>query len=68
MAIPMAYGNSKARGQIGLKLQAYTIVMTTPDLSSICELCCSLWQHQILNPLSEARDQTCILRDTMSGF
>ena len=29
-------------------------------------LYCSLWQCRILNPLSEARDQTYILTDTMS--
>ena len=28
------------------------------------DLCCSLWQHQILNPLSEATDQTGILMVT----
>ena len=28
------------------------------------DLCRSLWQHQILDPLSEARDQTHILMDT----
>jgi len=34
------------------------------DLSRICDLYHSLWQPWILNPLSEARDQTCILMDT----
>ena len=29
-----------------------------PDLSHACNLHHSSWQHQILNPLSEARDQT----------
>ena len=36
----------------------------TPDPSCICDLRCSLQQCQILNPLSKARDQTCILMDT----
>ena len=36
----------------------------TPDLSRICDLLCSLRQCQILKPLSETRDQTCILKDT----
>ena len=36
----------------------------TPDLSHIYDICCSLQQHQILNPLSKARDRTCILMDT----
>ena len=29
---------------------------------------CSLQQHQILNPLSEARDQTHTPKETMSGL
>ena len=29
-----------------------------PDLSSVCDLHHSSWQHWLLNPLSEARDQT----------
>ena len=41
--------------------------MATLDLSYIFDLCRSLWQCQILNPLSEAQDQTHILVDTMSG-
>ena len=47
-----------------LQLQAYTTTTETPDLSHICELHHSLQQPQILNPLSEARDQTHILMDT----
>ena len=35
-----------------------------PDLSRIFNLCLSLWQQWILNPLSEARDRTHILMDT----
>ena len=50
-----------------LQPQAYTTATATPGLSHICNLHCSLWQHQILNPLSEARDQTHTLMDTMSG-
>ena len=34
------------------------------DLSHICNLHHSSWQHQILNPWSEARDQTHILMGT----
>ena len=40
-----------------LKLLAYAIA--TPDLSQVCDPYRSSWQCQILNPLSEARDQTC---------
>ena len=48
-----------------LQLQAYTTAMAAPDLSHICDLCCSLWQCQILKPLSEIRDRTHILMDTV---
>ena len=49
-----------------LQLPAYTTATAMPDPSHICNLGSSLWQHQILNPLSEARDQTCILTETTS--
>ena len=51
-----------------MQLPAYTTATATPDLSRICDLHYSLWQRQILNPLSEARNQTQILRDTKSGI
>ena len=44
----MSYGSFHARGQISCNCQP------TPQPQ----------QHQIFNPLSEARDQTCILMDT----
>ena len=44
----MAYGGSQARGPIGATANARATA--TPDQSS--------QQHRILNPLSEARDQT----------
>ena len=51
-----------------LELQLPVYATATLDLSHICNLRCSLRQHhQILSPLSEARDQTCILMDTMLG-
>ena len=50
--------------ELELQLPAYTTATATPDLSHICKLHLSLWQCQILNPLSEARDQTQILMDT----
>ena len=46
-------------------LQAYTTATATRDPSCICDLHCSLLQHGILIPLSEASDQTLILTDTM---
>ena len=47
-----------------LQLPTYATATATPDLSHICELCHSLWQCWILNPLNKARDQTHILMDT----
>ena len=41
-----------------LQLPAYTTATATQDLSHVCHLHHSSWQLQILNPLSEARDQT----------
>ena len=46
-----------------LQLPAYTIAMATQDLSHIFDLHHSSQQCWILNPLSEARDQTRILMD-----
>ena len=64
-AILVAYGSSQARDELELWLLAYTTAIATPDLSHICDLCCSLQQRQILNPLNEPRDQSCILTDTL---
>ena len=47
-----------------LQLLASTTDTATQDLSHICDLHHSSQQHQILNPLSEVMDQTCILTDT----
>ena len=47
-----------------LQLQAYITATATGDLSHVCYLLHSSGQHQILNPLSEARDRTHILMDT----
>ena len=62
MATSAAYGNSWARGQIEAAAEAYATA--TPDPSHICNLHHSSWQCRILNPLSEARDWTCVLLDT----
>ena len=62
-ATSVAYGSSQARGQIGPQLSGHTTATATPDPSCICDLHHSLQQHQVLNPLSEARDGTQILRD-----
>ena len=47
-----------------LQLPAYATDTATRNLSTSSTLCCSLQQCRILNPLSEARDQTHILMDT----
>ena len=47
-----------------LQLPAYTTAPAMMDPSSVCDLCCRLQQCQILNALSKATDQTCILIDT----
>ena len=44
-----------------LKLPAYTTATAMPDLSHVCNLHHSSWQHWILDPLREAGDQTCNL-------
>ena len=61
MATRGAYGNSQARGQIELKLPTYTTATATQDPSFICNLRHSLRQCWILDPQTEAKDQTHIL-------
>ena len=51
-----------------LQLLAYTTATATPDPSHICDLHYSSGQHQILNPLIEARDQTCNLMPSQIRF
>ena len=53
--------------KIELQLPAYTTATTTLNLSHISDLHHSLWQCQNLNSLSNARDGTHILTDSMSG-
>ena len=64
-AAPAAYGSSQARGPVKAAVEAYITATATLDPSCICSLCHSLWQRQILNPLSKTRDQNCILTDPM---
>ena len=47
-----------------VQLLTYTTATTTPDPSLIYDLHHSAQQHGILNPLSEARDQTLIRMNT----
>ena len=46
-----------------LLLLAYITATKMWDLSHICDLHHSSWQCQILNSLTEARDQTHVLMD-----
>ena len=45
------------------QLPAYATATATWDLRCVCDLHHSSQQRQILNPLSEAGDQTCVLMD-----
>ena len=65
-AAPVACGSFQTRGQIGATAEACATA-TTSDSSHTCDLHHSLRQCQILNPWSEARDQTCILTETTLG-
>ena len=47
-------------GESELEPPAYATAIATQDLSCVCDLHHSSQQHQILNPLSEARDQTTV--------
>ena len=51
--------------KLELQLQAYTTATATGDQSHICDLHHSLQQHWIINPMSKARDQTCIPTETV---
>ena len=50
-----------------LQLPAYATATALPDPSHLCNPHCSLPQCWILNPLSQAKNWTCILRDAMLG-
>ena len=54
-----AYGNSKTRGQIGDIAAGHS--HSNGDMSCVCKLHHSLQQHWIPDPLSKARDWTCVL-------
>ena len=50
--------------KLELQLPADTTATAMWDPNHVCSLRHSSWQHQILNPLSKAKDQTGILMDT----
>jgi len=64
-ASPATYGGSQARGRIGAAAANLHHSHSNTGSGHICNLHHSSWQHWVLNPLSEARDRTCILMDTM---
>ena len=64
MATPTAYESLQARIESDLRPATDTTVTAMPDPSLVCDLHRSLWQRQILNPLSKARDRTHIFTDT----
>ena len=51
-----------------LQLLANATPTAMPDLSHVHHLHHSSWQHQILNPLSEARNRTHVLMDTSQVY
>ena len=53
--------------KLELQLPAFTTATATLDLSHTFDLLHSLQQCQILNPISEARDQTHVLMDALLG-
>ena len=63
-AIPAAHGGSQPGVESELQLPAYATATAMQDLSGIYDLHQHSWQHQILNLLSEAWDQTHVLMDT----
>ena len=54
----MAYGGCQARGLIGATAAGLATATAMQHPSCTCNLHHSSWQRRILNPLSEARDQT----------
>ena len=64
----MAYGGSQDRVLIGAAAPSLHHSHTRPNLSRMYNLHHSSQQCWILNPLSEARDQTCNLQRILVGF
>ena len=60
----MSYGSSRLGVESELQLLACATATAMPDPSHICDLHRSSQQRRILNPLSEAKDQTRIPTDT----
>ena len=67
MAAPMTYGNSQARDQIGAGAASLCHSHSHTRSELHLQPMLQFAQHWILNPLSEARDQTLILIETTLG-
>ena len=67
-AAPAACGSSWPGAELELHLLVSAAATAMQDLSCICNLCCNLWQHRVLNSLSEARDGTHILMESVLGL
>ena len=63
-AAPVVYGSCRLGVQSKLQQLAYTTATEMQDPSTTFNLYHSSRQRQILNPLTEARDGTCVLMDT----
>ena len=50
--------------RLGVEPDPQLLATATTDPSNVCNLHHSLWQCWILNPLSQAKDPTCVLMDT----
>ena len=61
---PHLWHKEAPRQAVKSELQLSANTTATPDLSRVCEEHHGSWQCRILNPMSEARDQTCILMNT----
>ena len=59
----MAYGGSQVSGGIGAAAASLCTATAMSDPTFVCDLHHSSQPRRILNPLSEARDRTCLLRD-----
>ena len=62
--MPMAYGSSRARGGFGAVATGLHHSHSSARPERVWDLHYSSRQCRILNPLSEARNRTCVLIDT----
>ena len=63
-AAPMAYGGSQDRGQIGAASAGLHHSPQQHQIQATSVTCTTAVPSNVLNPLSKARDRTCVLVDT----